>query len=74
MASRKRKQPSGGAKMKAAGKRAVLLGLDPDMHEAIRKLAAADLRSVTSWIIYTVHQAIQQATKKGGKNERGLPK
>ena len=46
------KQASGGARLKAAGKHPVLLGLLPDQAEKIRAAAEADGRPLTQFFIF----------------------
>lgn len=55
----KRKQLSGGAKLKAAGKRCVLLGLNPEVYEQIAKAAAKEMRKVTQFITFHSLRAAQ---------------
>ena len=64
----KRKQKSGGAKMLAAGKHAVMLRLWPEELEAIAKAANLEGRPVTNFI---THRAVTQALKTLDANDQG---
>lgn len=58
MATRKqRKQLSGGAKMKLAGKKPVLLGLLPVVLDTIRQAAALEMRPVSQFIAFHATEA-----------------
>ena len=49
----KLKKPlSGGAKLKAAGRRAVMLGLSPDVHAVLSQAAAIEMRPLSQFIIF----------------------
>lgn len=50
--SKKRKQPSGGAKLRASGKKAVLLGVLPAELAKIRAAAEIEMRPVTQFVAY----------------------
>lgn len=57
MSKRKRieslgKRPSGGAKLKAAGRHPILLGVSADQLTMLRKAAAKELRPVTQFVIF----------------------
>ncbi len=55
---KKRKQLSGGAKMKAAGKKAILLGVTPEQFDKIKLAASLEMRPVTQFVtFYTVKAA-----------------
>lgn len=49
---RKRKAMSGGAKLKAAGKMPILLGVTPQQMKLFKKAAGLEMRPVTQWVIY----------------------
>lgn len=59
----KRKQLSGGAKMKAAGKKAILLGVTPEQLEVLRRAAAVELRPVSQFVVYYALKAAEDVTK-----------
>jgi hypothetical protein len=44
-----------------ADRRAVLLRVDPEVHDALQRWAAAELRSVNSQIEFVLRRALQQA-------------
>ena len=48
----RRKQLSGGAKLKIAGKHAILLGLDNPIHAVLSEAAALEMRPVTQFVTY----------------------
>ncbi len=50
-------KPSGWAKIKAAGRKAVMLTLTPDEYDRFKVAAQADRRPLSSWI---VNAALQQ--------------
>ena len=55
---KKRKQLSGGAKMKASGKKAILLGVTPEQFDKIKLAASLEMRPVTQFVtFYTVKAA-----------------
>lgn len=66
MASRKQaKQASGGARLKAAGKHPVLLGLTADQIATVKAAAEHDGRPVTQFLVY---HGLQAAKKILGKS------
>jgi uncharacterized protein (DUF1778 family) len=56
----KRKRPSGGAALKAAGKTGVLIGLDPEQLRAIDSACALEGRSRANFV---AHYAVLAARK-----------
>ena len=50
--ARKPKQRSGSARQTAAGRKPVLLWLEPSEHARLRRAAAADKRPMTQFLIY----------------------
>jgi hypothetical protein len=44
-----------------AERRAVLLRVDPEIHDALQRWAAAELRSVNGQIEFVLRRALQQA-------------
>jgi uncharacterized protein (DUF1778 family) len=52
MAEKKVKQKSGGAKLKAAGKKAILLGVTHEQWEQLKHAAMMELRPVTQFVVY----------------------
>jgi uncharacterized protein (DUF1778 family) len=57
------KKTSGGAKLKMAGKRAVLLGLLPEQYQSIQEAAKRECRPVTQFITF---HALQAALRQKG--------
>ena len=53
----RRKQLSGGAKLKAYGKKPILLGVKPEVWEFLKKAALKELRPLTQFILYHACQA-----------------
>ena len=49
---KKRKQLSGGAKMKASGKKAILLGVTPEQFDKIKLAASLEMRPVTQFVMF----------------------
>ena len=66
---KKRKQKSGGAKLKAAGKRAILLGVTPDQFDTLKLAASLEMRPVTQFVTFHAVQAAENliSKAKGGK-------
>ncbi len=48
-----------------AGKKPVLLRIDPELHEALQRWAADELRSVNAQIEYALRRAVQDAGRMG---------
>lgn len=62
-----KKQASGGAKLKAAGKHPVLIGLTADQREKIQEAAATDGRPVTQFLVYHGLMAAKKILEKSAK-------
>jgi uncharacterized protein (DUF1778 family) len=61
---KKRKQLSGGAKMKAAGKKAILLGITREQFDTIKLAASLEMRPVTQFVtFYAVTAAVAVIAK-----------
>lgn len=70
-----RKQLSGGAKMKAAGKLPILLGVTPQQMKLFRKAAALEMRPVTQWVIFhAVHAASRLLAPNAARVNSNRPK
>lgn len=67
----KRKQRSGGAKLRAAGKKAVLLGLTAEQHTMIHQAAQIEMRSMAGFITWAAINAAQDSIVKR-ETARGL--
>jgi uncharacterized protein (DUF1778 family) len=61
---KKRKQMSGGAKLKAAGKKAILLGVTPDQFDRLRLAASLEMRPVTQFVTFHAVQAAERLISK----------
>ncbi len=48
-----------------ADKKPVLLRIDPELHEAIQRWAADELRSVNAQLEYLLRRAVQDAGRMG---------
>ena len=48
-------------------RKAFLLRLDPGVHEALQRWAAADLRSLNGQIEFLLREALQRAGRLGGR-------
>ena len=66
-----RKQLSGGAKLKASGKKAILLGVTPEQFDKIKLAASLEMRPVSQFVtFYAVKAAdIVIAKAKEGAEE-----
>ncbi len=53
-----------------AEKKRLLLRVDPKVHQAIEKWAADDLRSVNAQIEFLLKQALKQAHRLRGSDEK----
>jgi hypothetical protein len=54
-----RKQLSGAAKLKQAGKHAILLGVSPYLHGRLKQAAELELRPVSQFILFHALQAAE---------------
>lgn len=61
---RKKKLPSGGAKLKAAGKHAVLLGIPLDDYASIAMAAMIDRRPVAQFIMFHAANAAKDVVEE----------
>jgi uncharacterized protein (DUF1778 family) len=59
---KKRKQLSGAAKLKKAGRRAILLGVAPDVYERLRQAADIEMRPLSRFILFHALQAAEKKT------------
>lgn len=59
MAKRKRKQLSGGAKLRLSGKRAVMLGLTPDVYDKLKRASEIECRPVSQFVTFYALQAAE---------------
>jgi uncharacterized protein (DUF1778 family) len=66
----KNKQMSGGARLRASGKRAVLLGLTPEQHAAIRAAAESEGRPVTQFLVFHGLAAAKKANRRNNSEGR----
>jgi uncharacterized protein (DUF1778 family) len=61
---KKRKQLSGGAKMKAAGKKAILLGVTLEQFDQIKLAASLEMRPVTQFVTFHAVKAAEVVIAK----------
>lgn len=54
-----KKPPSGHAKMKASGRRAIMLAVSPEQHDLLTRAAAREMRPVSQFVTF---HAVQAAT------------
>ena len=54
-------------------RKAFLLRLPPELHSALEKWAADELRSVNGQIEYLLHQAVQKAGRARARRPDGAP-
>ena len=57
-----RKPLSGGAKLKAAGRRAIMLGVTPEQHAVLKAAAQLEGRPLSNFVLYHAYQAAIFAT------------
>jgi uncharacterized protein (DUF1778 family) len=63
----KRKQLSGGAKLKKAGKHAILLGVSPEVYEKLRRGAQIQMRPLSQFIVYHAVKAAEAMAARNGE-------
>ncbi len=64
--TKKRKQMSGGAKLKAAGRHAIMLGVSKEQLVKLRHAAALEMRPVSQFVtFYAIRAAHEVITLKG---------
>jgi uncharacterized protein (DUF1778 family) len=66
---KKRKQMSGGAKLKAAGRKAILLGVTPEQYDKIKLAASLEMRPVTQFVSFYAVQAADKVIAKAKEGE-----
>jgi hypothetical protein len=54
-----------------ADKKPVLLRIDPELHEALQRWAADELRSVNAQIEYILRRSVQDAGRLPGDSKKG---
>jgi hypothetical protein len=54
-----------------ADKKPVLLRIDPELHEALQRWAADELRSVNAQIEYLLRRSVQDAGRMPGEPRKG---
>lgn len=66
---KKRKQLSGGAKLKASGRKAILLGVTPEQFDTFKLAASLEMRPVSQFVTFYALQAAEKviANAKGNK-------
>lgn len=57
--------------MAVADKKPVLLRIDPELHEALQRWAADELRSVNAQIEYVLRRSVQDAGRMPAEPKRG---
>jgi uncharacterized protein (DUF1778 family) len=64
---RKRKHLSGGAKMKAAGRKAIMLGVSPEQYDKLKLAASLEMRPVSQFVTFYALQGAENviANAKG---------
>lgn len=60
----KKKVMSGGAKLKAAGKRAIMLGIKPEVYDLLRSAADVEMRPLSQFIVVSATRAATALLKK----------
>ena len=66
---KKRKQLSGGAKLKAYGRKAIMLGVTPEQFDKLKLAASLEMRPVSQFITFHAVQAADRiiSNAKGGR-------
>lgn len=69
MAEKKRKPLSGGAKLKASGRKAIMLAVTPEQFDTFKLAASLEMRPVSQFVTYYALQAAEKAIAKanGGR-------
>ena len=57
--------------MAVADKKPVLLRIDPELHEALQRWAADELRSVNAQIEYLLRRSLQDGGRLPGESKKG---
>jgi predicted HicB family RNase H-like nuclease len=52
---------------KKANRKKLTFWVSPEMHDAIRVAAAADRRTMTTWVILLIEKALEEAKNKKSK-------
>lgn len=66
---KKRRQMSGGAKLKAAGRKAILLGVTPEQLDKLKLAASLEMRPVTQFVTFHAVQAADKLIAKAKEGE-----
>jgi uncharacterized protein (DUF1778 family) len=61
---KRRKQLSGGAKMKASGKKPILLGVTPEQFDKIKLAASLEMRPVSQFVTFYAVKAAEAVIAK----------
>lgn len=61
---KKRKQLSGAAKLKAYGRKAVMLGVTPEQLDTLKLAASLEMRPVSQFVTYHALQAAEKVIDK----------
>lgn len=61
---KKRKQKSGGAKLKASGRKAILLGVTPEQFDKIKLAASLEMRPVSQFVTFYAVKAADTVIAK----------
>lgn len=62
----KKKPPSGWDKIRAAGRRAIMLAVTPEEYARFESAARADRRAISAWIVYAALQQLRVAIDEKG--------
>jgi uncharacterized protein (DUF1778 family) len=62
---------SGGAKLKAAGKHAVMLGLHPEIYKLLNNAAVVEGRPLTQYITFHAVNAARSLANRGRRGSLG---
>jgi uncharacterized protein (DUF1778 family) len=66
---KKRKQLSGGAKLKAAGRKPILLGVTQEQFDKLKLAASLEMRPVSQFVTFYALQAADKVIAKAKEGE-----
>jgi len=72
VAEKKRKPLSGGAKLKASGRKAIMLAVTPEQFDTFKLAASLEMRPVSQFVTYYALQAAEKAIAKANGGRPGL--
>lgn len=67
---KKRKQLSGGAKLKAAGRKPILLGVTQEQYDKLKLAASLEMRPVSQFVTFHALQAADKVIAQAKEGEQ----